>query len=442
MSTKQNPKAQDLNYLEYAYELATKGEYTTSPNPPVGCVITNDGRIIGEGWHQYAGCPHAEVNALQHAQSQGYQTADATVYVTLEPCNHTGKTPPCTEALIKAKVKRVVIALVDVDKRTATLGIKTLQQHGIEVDSQTANGSAIQDKIKQLCRGYLSRQQRQRPFTTLKIASSLDGKIALHNRQSKWITGEEARADVHLLRRQYDAILSTHHTVKEDNPHFTVRLSKQQQQQLGIDNAKQPLPQPTLCILDTRLSLTLHQHLNILYAPRDIWIFHKSNLSTQTLDLYQENIAKLEKIDAIKANINLVPTPVLPTTENTQQKNSSRATQTTAEASLNLSEVLFYCGKQEINSVLIEAGATLNGALLEAKKPPSSPKNTADEHKTISAYPLVDEYIYYINSKIMGTHAKEAFHTATLSQMQACHRLTIDKVKIITQNDIKLIMSN
>lgn len=401
---KSNSFIDDATYLKRAFSLAKKGQYTTSPNPPVGCVITQDGKIIGEGWHQYSGENHAEVNALNQAKAHGHSTKGATVYVTLEPCNHTGKTPPCTHALIKARIKRVVIALMDVDQRTASKGIETLRNAGIEVDTHTAAHSDIQQQVKILCRGYLSRHTQKRPFTTLKIAHSLDGKIALHNHQSQWISSESARADSQLLRLHSDAIITTSRTIQADNPHYTLRLSAQQQHELGIDQLIKPIKQPILCILNHDLSLPLHTDLNIMKGQRSIWIFYCQSLQNDTILHFKHQWTTLNP----KATLRLIPVKAC-------RHSCSKKTL------LDVSEVLFYLAKQSLNHVLIEAGAILNGYLLET--------------------PLIDEYIHYINTKILGSKAKDGFKTASVfSTIQKVPSLIIKELRQISDYDIKLTM--
>ncbi|HMY90128.1 MAG TPA: bifunctional diaminohydroxyphosphoribosylaminopyrimidine deaminase/5-amino-6-(5-phosphoribosylamino)uracil reductase RibD, partial [Nitrosomonas sp.] len=207
--------AADYTFMAEAIRLAEKGLYTTSPNPRVGCVIVKNHQIIGRGWHEKAGQPHAEINALKQAASE---VKGSTVYVTLEPCCHYGRTPPCTDTLINAGIAKLVIAAQDPNPRVAGKGIKQLKAAGIEVQYGLLEAQANQLNI-----GFVSRMTRQRPWITVKIASSLDGKIALANGKSQWITGEAARTDVHRLRARSCAILTGINTVKQDDPELSVR---------------------------------------------------------------------------------------------------------------------------------------------------------------------------------------------------------------------------
>ena len=197
--------ATDIEYMVRAIRLARKGLYTAHPNPRVGCVIVNNGDIVGEGFHEKAGGPHAEIVALKQAkkQSQG-----AVVYVTLEPCCHKGKTGPCTDALIKAGVSKVVIGAVDPNPKVAGGGMEALKAAGIEVTQ-----GVLEAQAEALNPGFNMRMRHKRPFIRCKLAMSLDGRTAMESGESKWISGEHARRDVHHLRGQSDAIISGISTV-------------------------------------------------------------------------------------------------------------------------------------------------------------------------------------------------------------------------------------
>lgn len=199
-----------------ALRLAEAGRYTTHPNPRVGCVLWRDGEIVGEGAHLRAGEPHAEVHALLQA---GARAQGATAFVTLEPCNHHGRTPPCSEALIAAGVQRVVAAMPDPNPLVAGQGLERLRAAGIAVEV-----GLLQADAERLNRGFISRMRRQRPFVMLKLAASLDGRTAMASGESQWITGEPARQDVHRLRADAGAVLTTSATVLADDPSLTVRL--------------------------------------------------------------------------------------------------------------------------------------------------------------------------------------------------------------------------
>ena len=206
---------QDAFYMARAIQLAKRGRYTTDPNPRVGCVLVRDDIIIGEGWHVKAGLGHAEVEALKNVlDAQG-----ATAYVTLEPCSHHGKTPPCCDALITAGIKRVVAAMQDPNPRVSGRGLENLRAAGIEVSC-----GVLQEDAIALNRGFIKRMTENRPFVRSKLAMSLDGRTAMASGESKWITSTEARTDVHRLRAESSAILTGINTVLSDDPALNARV--------------------------------------------------------------------------------------------------------------------------------------------------------------------------------------------------------------------------
>ena len=237
--------AQDAYFMMLAIEQARRGIYTTRPNPAVGCVLVKAGEVVGQGFHPKAGQPHAEVFALKEA---GAQAVGATAYVTLEPCSHTGRTPPCAAALIHAKVARVVIAGLDPNPKVAGRGVEMLEQAGIEVTINVLTAQA-----EALNKGFLKAMRTQMPYVRLKIATSLDGRTAMKNGESKWITGTAARADVQRLRAQSGAIITGSQTVITDNPSLNVRST-----QLGVDI--ESIPQPLITVLDRRGRLSHDCH--------------------------------------------------------------------------------------------------------------------------------------------------------------------------------------
>ena len=210
--------AVDHQLMREALAEAQKALYLSNPNPRVGCVIVKEGKVIGRGHTQQVGGPHAEIQALADVQAHGFSAEGATVYVTLEPCNHTGRTPPCVDALIKAKPAMVIAAMSDPNPLVAGQGLERLKAAGIEVRC-----GLLKDEAQALNRGFISRMTRGLPWVRLKIAASLDGKTALRNGQSQWITGPLARADGHHWRAQACAIVTGVGTVKEDNPNLNVR---------------------------------------------------------------------------------------------------------------------------------------------------------------------------------------------------------------------------
>jgi diaminohydroxyphosphoribosylaminopyrimidine deaminase / 5-amino-6-(5-phosphoribosylamino)uracil reductase len=216
----------DHRHMAYALELAARGLHTTTPNPRVGCVIVKDGNVVGEGWHEKAGAAHAEAIALEHARKQA---AGATLYVTLEPCAHHGRTPPCVDALLKAKPARVVAAIEDPNPLTAGQGLARLRAAGI-----VAHVGLMEAAARELNIGFISRMTRGTPWVRMKVAASLDGRTALADGQSQWITGADARRDGHAWRARACAVLTGVGTVKDDDPQLNVREVQTTRQPLRV----------------------------------------------------------------------------------------------------------------------------------------------------------------------------------------------------------------
>ena len=239
----------DKAYMKMALSIAEKGRGFTSPNPIVGAVVVKDGKVVGRGWHEKAGKPHAEVNAIDDA---GSLARDAILYVTLEPCNHFGRTPPCTQTIYNAGIKRVVVAMNDPNPDVKGGGLSALKAKGIE----TTSGICVQEAKKQN-ESFLKFTLTKQPFVTLKNAITLDGRTATKKGDSKWITGPASRRFVHTLRHQVDAIMVGIGTVNSDNPSLTTRLDRGK----GID--------PTRIILDTQLSISEDANLLQLDSNSD-----------------------------------------------------------------------------------------------------------------------------------------------------------------------------
>ncbi|MGH8631109.1 MAG: bifunctional diaminohydroxyphosphoribosylaminopyrimidine deaminase/5-amino-6-(5-phosphoribosylamino)uracil reductase RibD, partial [Burkholderiales bacterium] len=246
-----------------ALRLAENGLYTTTPNPRVGCLIVRDGEVVGEGWHERAGAPHAEVNALAGA---GARAAGATVYVTLEPCSHHGRTPPCADALIAARVRRVVAAMPDPNPEVSGGGLRRLREAGVEVDV-----GVMEQEARELNAGFVSRMTRGRPWLRLKIAAGLDGKTALENGVSQWITGPEARRDAHHWRARSCALMTGIGTLRDDDPRLNVR---------EVDTPRQPLR----VVVDSRLRI-----------PLDARIFQGGGVLVATASADAEKIGSIER---------------------------------------------------------------------------------------------------------------------------------------------------
>ena len=237
---------QDRCWMARAIRLAAKGRFTTHPNPRVGCLLVRDGQIVGEGFHVRAGEGHAEVNALRMA---GDQAMGATAYVTLEPCSHHGKTPPCAEALVQAGVARVVSAMVDPNPQVAGRGIKRLLNAGIE-----ASSGLLEAEAKALNPGFIKRMEQGLPYVRIKTASSLDGRTAMQSGESQWITGAAARSDVQRLRAQSSVIVTGVDSILHDDSSLTVR-----ENELQLDNAAEIVQkQPLRVVLDSQLRMPLN----------------------------------------------------------------------------------------------------------------------------------------------------------------------------------------
>jgi diaminohydroxyphosphoribosylaminopyrimidine deaminase/5-amino-6-(5-phosphoribosylamino)uracil reductase len=300
----------DEHWMDLAVSLAKATIGQTSPNPSVGSVIVRDGELVGVGTHLQAGTAHAEIHALSQA---GSKAEGATIYVTLEPCSHYGRTPPCTDQIIRAGIKRVVIGQVDLDSRVSGRGINKLKAHGIEVITGVKSKECFR-----LNEPYFWHRTYKRPFVTLKMATTLDGKIATANGHSRYVTGEDARKDVHLLRHQHDAILVGSGTALVDNPQLTVRL---------LTGGKNPIR----IILDSKLRLPTNYHLADT-SQAETWIFTTKEKNPKR---EQELLAKGVKIFTVDSN------------------------------TIDWDFVLTTLGKHNILSVLVEGGSTISASLLQ-----------------------------------------------------------------------------
>lgn len=278
----------DHRFMRLALSLARRGLGRVWPNPAVGCVIVRDGRIIGRGWTQPGGRPHAETVALAQA---GGAAQGATAYVTLEPCAHHGKTPPCADALIAAGIARVVCALGDPDPRVDGGGFERLRAAGIDVVTGLCEDDALIDQA-----GFLSRVTRGRPMLTLKLASSFDGRIATASGESQWITGPAARRHVHAMRANHDAVMIGAGTARDDDPSLTVRG-------LGIEH------QPVRVVLSRHLDLPLDSTLAKTAKETPVWICHGRRAAPELVSVWQDMGATLIEVDEAQATLD--PTSVL-----------------------------------------------------------------------------------------------------------------------------------
>ncbi|MDP2177921.1 bifunctional diaminohydroxyphosphoribosylaminopyrimidine deaminase/5-amino-6-(5-phosphoribosylamino)uracil reductase RibD [Methylicorpusculum sp.] len=332
-----------------AIKLAQKGLYTTDPNPRVGCVFVKEGQILGEGWHQKAGEGHAEVEALKNAGD----VSGATAYVTLEPCSHHGKTPPCAEALINAKVARVVVAMQDPNPLVSGRGISKLRAAGIEVRCHV-----LEEEAQKLNPGFIKRMKTGLPYVRSKLAMSLDGRTALANGESKWITSPQARSDVHKLRARSSAIMTGINTVLADDPQLNARIDKS-------------LVQPLRVILDSRLRMPVN--VNMLKQPGRTLVLTccDDDKKARLLEQVGCEVVKIGQRGAV----------------------------------VDISAALKFLGGLQINELLIEAGAILNGALLNEN--------------------CVDEWIVYQAMCVLGDKGRGLFSLPELTGMAGRKQLKL-----------------
>jgi diaminohydroxyphosphoribosylaminopyrimidine deaminase/5-amino-6-(5-phosphoribosylamino)uracil reductase len=308
-------KKVDETYMKMALELAEQGLGWTSPNPMVGAVIVKDGRVVGKGYHQSAGEAHAEIHALNEA---GANTSGATLYVTLEPCNHTGRTPPCTQAILKNGIERVVVGMEDPNPKVTGGGIAFLRSKGLQVSVGTC-----EDLCRRLNESFVKHTTTSLPLVALKFAATIDGCIATHTGDSRWITNPLSRGFVHELRHAVDAIMVGIGTVLKDDPRLTTRLDGRQ----GSD--------PTRIVLDTNLAIPPEARLLHLHS-------HSDTLIVTGRDAPAEKRSRLERPGvrflALKAD----------------------------EGQIDLSALMKELGRMGITSLLIEGGSAVNGSALRA----------------------------------------------------------------------------
>lgn len=307
----------DELYMRLALKEARKGSGRTSPNPCVGAILVKDGRIIAKGYHKKAGTPHAEVNAIRHSSED---VAGATLYVTLEPCNHTGKTPPCSQLIVDSGITRVVIGMTDPNPLVNGGGIAFLQNHGVEVKA-----GILEKECEAINRPFIKYITQQKPLVIMKAGVSLDGRLNYQRGQSGWITGEEAAIAAHKLRNIVDAILVGRNTIEIDNPLLTTRLIRGKTKN------------PVRIIVDSELSSPLTSRVfQADNASAPTWVFH-------AIDAPPAEIARF-----LANGIRLFPI---------ERKGKS----------LDLVQLLEVLGKQEICSVLVEGGAKIHGSFLKEK---------------------------------------------------------------------------
>ncbi|BAP58753.1 bifunctional pyrimidine deaminase/reductase in pathway of riboflavin synthesis [Candidatus Tachikawaea gelatinosa] len=362
-------------YMNRALQLAYRGIFTTDPNPNVGCVIVKNNHIVGEGWHRKAGDMHAEIYALINA---GKNSLNATAYITLEPCNHFGKTPPCCIELIKSGINRVVIATKDPNPLVSGKSLTYLQKHGI----QTKVGTMANEAKKINC-GFFKRMKTGFPWIQIKMASSIDGRTSLLSEKKCWITDSFSRSDVQKFRAQSSAILSSSATVMIDNPSLNVRWNELDTNTKVILK-KEDVRQPIIIIIDSKNKVT-SQYKIINQSSNNIWFIRK-NIKREFLSL--------KKIKQI-----LVPT-----------KNEN----------IDLLKMFLILGKKQINKILVESGPKLAGALIKQK--------------------LADEIILYMSPKIFGHENKELFYIPKLHKLSEALEYKFTDIQVLG-NDLRLILT-
>ena len=338
--------ADDHRWMARAHRLAERGLYTTDPNPRVGCILVRDGAVVGEGFHQRAGEPHAEIHALNAA---GNQAEGATAYVTLEPCSHFGKTPPCSDALIAAGVQRVVVALEDPNPEVSGDGIRKMEDAGIVVAS-----GLMPEGSERINPGFLSRMRRARPWVRLKMAMSLDGRTAMSSGESQWITGPEARRDLQRLRARSAAILTGVGTVLADDPSLNVR---------EID---EPFTEPLRIVLDPDGRTPPSARLFSLSGP----ILMGIASDTPSPDGWDQH----DNVEVIQLDRSAL--------------------------GLDLQQLMGGLARREINELHVEAGATLTGALLRQQLVDEIVLYTAPVLMGSSARPLFELPLTAMDQKI------------------------------------------
>lgn len=359
--------ATDAGYMATALRLARNGLYTTDPNPRVGCVLVKGGEIIAEGWHAQAGQAHAEVDALAKLADPG-RARGATAYVTLEPCSHHGRTGPCCDALIQAGIGRVVVAMQDPNPLVAGNGLKKMRAAGIEVGC-----GLLQSDAEQLNRGFIKRMVSGLPYVRSKLAMSLDGRTALANGESQWITSPQARRDVQAFRAESSAIVTGIDTVLADDPSLNARVDV-------------TVKQPVRVVLDSKLRMPLNAKM--LQLPGETWVITCS-----------DDPAKQSRLRDAGCQVWQV---------------GSRT------GRVDLREAFRLLAQRQINTVWIEAGAALNGALLETD--------------------LVDEWLVYVAPCALGVQARGLFQFPELQNMAAKKSFKFNAVRQVGP-DLRLTLS-
>ncbi len=359
-------------WLKKAIKVAEKGIYTTTPNPRVGCILVKDGRLIGQGWHIRAGENHAEINALNNAHENNESPAGSTAYISLEPCSHTGKTLPCVDSLIKAQIKEVVIADIDPNPAVKGNGVEKLKDASINV-IHSNECSAVH-----INPGYFKRHRIGKPWVRLKLATSMDGRIACLNGNSKWITCTESRQNGHLLRLRSDAVITGVNTIIKDDPQLNVRLERKQLESIGFKSIPSHL-QPLRIVMDSNGR-----------TPKSARILN-DNQPTLIATTQKQNMDVEQFIGG-----------------NNDQK-------------VDIQKLLEHIATKCCNEVLVEAGATLSGSFIEQNQ--------------------VDEIILYIAPSFIGHLAMPLLKLPIIENIERRWQFSITDSQILG-SDLKITLAN
>lgn len=375
-------RSEDQAYMQQAIALAYKGFYSTKPNPAVGCVLVKDGKVIGQGWHHKAGQPHAEKEALADALNNAQDVAGSTAYVTLEPCSHHGRTPPCSDALIDAGVSRVVVAMQDPNPLVGGNGIKRLQNAGIDVQV-----GLLEEEAYELNHGFLHRMRTGLPYVRLKMASSLDGRTAMANGESQWITGADSRVEVHKLRAQAGAVIIGIGTVLADDPSMTVRLDDAVLADMNL-NAEEA--NPIRVVLDPNLSLPMEAKMLALPGRTIVMT------SKETVENSSERVEEFHR-----HGVELVAVAA-------------------QDDRLDIESVLHYLADEEqVNDVMVETGAIVAGAFVESG--------------------FVNEIHAFVAPVLMGDQARPMFVLPSVTTMNDKLQFSITDISTFG-DDVRMIL--
>lgn len=390
-TSEESSAERDRRAMSRALELAARGLDTTHPNPRVGCVIVQGDRIVGEGWHEWAGEAHAEIAALRAA---GAAAAGGTAYVTLEPCSHHGRTPPCADALIQARLSRVVFAMRDPDPRVSGRGAERLRRAGVRVEC-----GLMEREAAELNAGYVLRLTAGRPWVRVKLALSLDGRTALASGASRWITGEEARRDVQRWRARSSAVMTGIGTVLTDDPRLDVRIGAASEGPSKTARVRQPVR----VVLDG--GLRTPPSARLFDGGGEVWIFTASADPDRRSALVARG-ARVERVDQTDQTDQADQADQPRRVEKAERiEQTERIERAGGDARLDLRRVLAQLAEAHINELHVEAGPTLAGALIREG--------------------LADELLLYVAPILLGPQARPLVELPTLADLPGAPRFDI-----------------